>query len=118
MKTRNDKLSLYDIVECCEKIRGHVLDKTVEDFKATPMLQDALVRNIEIIGEAAKNISEDLMKRNAQISWSEIARMRDKVIHHYFRINLDIVWQTVTIDIPKLKSEVEKILISLSDRPQ
>ena len=108
MKIRNDRLYLYDIVECCEKIERYVSGKSEEYLHDTPILQDALVRNIEIIGEASKNLSYELRLDNPQISWREIIRMRDKVIHHYFRLNLDIVWQTVTTDIPNLNPKSKK----------
>ncbi len=74
------------------------------------MLQDALVRNIEIIGEASKNLSEETRENNPQIEWRDIMRMRDKIAHHYFRLNLETIWQTASQDITKLKPEIEKIL--------
>ena len=73
------------------------------------MLQDALVRNIEIIGEAVKNLTQATKDLNPEISWSQISRMRDKIAHHYFRINLDVVWQTVNEDLPVLKEQVDAI---------
>ena len=112
MKTRNDQLYLYDISKCCQKIEDYLIDVDEENFKNNLMLQDALVRNIEIIGEASKNVSEETRENNPQIEWREIMRMRDKIVHHYFRLNLETIWQTATQDIPKLKPEIEKILES------
>ncbi len=112
MKVRNDKLYLYDIMECCENIENFISDVSKDMFLANKMLQHALVRNIEIIGEAAKNLSEEFRVNNPQISWSEMMRMRDKIVHHYFKLNLDIIWQTVSQDVPKLKSAIESIDIS------
>ncbi len=110
MKTRNDKLYIYDIAECCKKIVQYISGVNEVEFQNYQMLQDAVVRNIEIIGEAAKNLSEELRENNPQIAWREIMRMRDKILHHYFRLNLDTVWKTATNDISKLKPEIEKIL--------
>jgi uncharacterized protein with HEPN domain len=66
-----------------------------EAFLASPMTQDAVVRNLEIIGEAVKNLSESLRTGHAEIPWKRIAGMRDKVIHEYFGVNLQLVWEAV-----------------------
>ena len=118
MKTRNDKLFLYDIAECCGKIENYLVGISKDDFLHNQMLQDAIVRNIEIIGEASKNLNEEVLENNPQIEWRDIKRMRDKIVHHYFRLNLEIVWQTATQDIPKLKPEVERVLESFSENYQ
>jgi uncharacterized protein with HEPN domain len=112
MTTRNDRLYLYDIAECCRKIEIYLVGVAEADFKNNLMLQDAIVRNIEIIGEAAKSLTEEIRANNPQVEWREIMRMRDKIVHHYFRLNLEIVWQTAMQDIPKLKPEIEKLLDS------
>ena len=80
------------------------------------MLQDALVRNIEIIGEASKNLSSELRENHPQIAWRDIMRMRDKIVHHYFRLNLETIWQKATQDIPKLRPEIEKMFKSLTEK--
>jgi uncharacterized protein with HEPN domain len=116
MKDRNEKLFLVDIQECCQKIGNYIAGVSKEDFLENQMLQDALVRNIEIIGEASKNLSGKTREGNSNIRWRDIMRMRDKIVHHYFRLNLSIVWETVTKDIPVLKSEVDKILKSSSEK--
>jgi uncharacterized protein with HEPN domain len=69
-----------------------------------------MIRQIEIIGEATKNLSKDLRKRHLQVPWSDIAGMRDRLIHHYFEINLEDVWHTVKVNIPALKYEILVIL--------
>lgn len=115
MKTRNDRLYLYDIAECCAKIEKYSAGVGEAEFRENQMLQDALVRNIEIVGEASKNLSEETRQNNPQIAWREITRMRDKIVHHYFRLNLKIVWETVQQDIPKLKPEIEKMLEAMPE---
>jgi uncharacterized protein with HEPN domain len=73
-------------------------------------MQDATIRNLEIIGEAAKSLSEATRSRRADIPWRQIAGMRDKLIHQYFGVNLELVWSTVEIEIPRLKKAVEELL--------
>ncbi|MDM7920816.1 MAG: DUF86 domain-containing protein [Pyrinomonadaceae bacterium] len=111
MKARTDELYLYDILECCQKIETYLAGITKDDFDRQQLYQDAVVRNIEIIGEAAKCLSEELRNARPEVAWKEVMRMRDKVVHHYFRINLDIVWQTAVGDIPSLRSQIEKISV-------
>lgn len=110
MKGRNDKLYVFDINQCCEKIESYLQNVTKDDFLKNEMLQDAIVRNIEIIGEASKSLSSELKEENPNIPWRDIMRMRDKIVHHYFRLILDVVWQTATEDIPVMKTEIKKIL--------
>ena len=73
------------------------------------MIQDAVIRNIEIIGEATKKISKQLTESHQEIPWSEMAGMRDKLIHDYLDVDLDVVWKTVEIDLPLLKEMISKI---------
>lgn len=109
MKARNDGLYLYDILECCKKIGAYIAGVTEDEFASNSLLQDGVVRNIEVIGEAAKGLSEELRSAHPEVAWREIMRMRDKVIHHYFRINISLVWHTAVHDIPALQVQIEKI---------
>ena len=79
------------------------------------MRQDATLRKLQVIGEAVKNLSEDVKSRQPQIPWKQIAGLRDKVIHDYFGINLAIVWAVVDRDLPELAIAVAALL-SLPDR--
>lgn len=115
MKSRHDRLYLYDIIECCARVADYISGVREEDYQVNPMLQDALVRNIEVVGEAVKNLSSDVKESHPQIAWSQIARMRDKIAHHYFRINLDVVWKTATDDLPALRSEIGVIYKNLEE---
>lgn len=115
MKARTDVLYLYDIAECCRKTAEYVDGVSEDTFKQNSLIQDAVVRNIEIIGEASKCLSARLREANPQIEWKEIMRMRDKIVHHYFKLDLDVVWQTANVDIPALGVQVEAILLSLAD---
>lgn len=102
MKARTDVLYIYDILECCKKIDEYLLEVDQKSFDGNRMMQDAVVRNIEIIGEAAKSLSQEIRDETPEIEWREIMRMRDKIVHHYFRIDLETVWQTAKSDVPAL----------------
>lgn len=91
-----------DMREAVEKIERYVDDMTVEEFAADDKTADAVLRNLEILGEATKLIPADVRKQEPAIPWSEMAGMRDKLIHGYATIDLDIVWHTVSEDIPQL----------------
>ena len=109
MLTQRDKIRVLDIEECISRIalfvKGMDYAKFLEDIKT----QDAVIRNLEIIGEAAKALTEDFKRKHCHISWDDIGRLRDRLIHHYSGINLDIVWAIVTNDIIKLKSEISAL---------
>ncbi len=81
-----------------------------EEFLNDIKTQDAVVRNLEIIGEAIKNISKGLKKKYPQIPWTDLSGVRDKLIHHYFGVNLDIVWNIVKKELPEIILQLEAIL--------
>jgi uncharacterized protein with HEPN domain len=81
-----------------------------EQFLADAKTQDAVVRNLEIIGEATKHVSEGLRAKYADIPWKSMAGIRDRLIHHYFGVNFDIVWQIITAELPKVASQLKNIL--------
>lgn len=110
MKQNNDDLFLADILEFCVHIEEYINDVEKADFLKNRLLQDALVRKIELIGEASKGLSEKIRDENPQIPWKDIRRMRDKIIHHYFRLDLEIVWQTAKKDIVFLKQSIQEII--------
>jgi len=109
MFKRSDKEFLMDMLIACEKIMRYTKDLSYEDFRGNDMVIDAVVRNIEILGEASKNISEELKKKYPEVEWREISRTRDKIIHFYFGVDLSIVWDIITVDIPSLRKKLEKI---------
>ena len=92
------------ILQCSFK-KGMSLDKFKNDIKTI----DAVIRNIEIIGEAAKYIPTEVRLKHIEIPWKEIIGTRSKVIHEYFGVDVSILWQTVTEDLPKLKIQIKQI---------
>ncbi len=84
---------------------------TYDDFAADTKTQDAVVRNLEILGEAVKNLPESFTAEYPEVPWRFIAGMRDKLIHHYFGVSLAIVWETVQSDIPALRERLKSVQI-------
>jgi uncharacterized protein with HEPN domain len=109
MLTQRDDIRILDIEECIRRIEVFTNNMDYSKFMEDIKTQDAVVRNLEIIGEAVKNLSESFKEKHADIAWYEIGRLRDKLIHHYSGINLDVVWTIIQSDIPKLKSELASI---------
>ncbi len=89
---------------------NYVKDVSYEEFVSNKMLQDAVIREIEIIGEATKKLSFEFRRAYPEIPWRQMAGMRDKLIHGYFGVDLDAVWETVIRDIPVLKEKLSRIL--------
>lgn len=110
MSKRRDKEYLMDILTACENILCYKEGYDYETFIGDRKTQDAIIRNIEIIGEAVKNISETLKEKYPEIAWKEIAKTRDKLIHAYFGVDLDIVWDIINIDISHLREQVKEII--------
>ncbi len=110
---RHELLYLKDVIEAIERIERYLVSAGRETFFAETIWQDAIVRNLEIIGEATKQISEATRLRRPHVPWQAIARMRDRLAHHYFRVDLEIVWKTATQELPVLKAAVAELLKEL-----
>jgi len=104
---------LEDIVEGAEKIERFTDDMAYEEFERDEKTVDAVLRNLEVIGEAAKNVPEDVRREYSEIPWAEMAGMRDKLIHGYATIELEIVWTTVQEDVPELVPALEAVMDDL-----
>lgn len=110
MRKRGDKEWVSDINEAVGRIERYVTHLSYKKFLKDVKTQDAVVRNLEIIGEAVKNISADFKKKHKSVEWRKIAGMRDKLIHRYFGVNLEIVWDAVKEKLPELKGKMKKII--------
>lgn len=109
MSKRGDLESLSDIKEAARRIEAYIKKDSYKKFLKDIKTQDAVIRNLEIIGEAAKNISDDLKKEYPKIQWKKLAGVRDRLIHHYFGVNFDIVWVIAKEELPKIILQIEEI---------
>lgn len=108
MKER-DRLFLGHVLEAIAAIESFTVEGR-SFFMTDPKTQSAVVRQIEIIGEAVKNLSAELVASERAVPWRQIAGMRDRLIHAYFKVDLDAVWSTVEQDLPSLKENARRIL--------
>lgn len=107
---KNDSVYLEHIFEAMHKIAVYLSNTSQSQFIADEEKQDAVIRKIEIIGEATKKLSANLRNQYPHIPWKAIAGMRDKLIHDYFDVNPETVWDTAVIDIPELLPQIKEIL--------
>ena len=101
---------LHHMLDAIQSIESYTRNVTEGQFLKTKLIQDAVIRNLEIIGEAAKQISKTVRGRYPKIDWGNIAGMRDVLIHDYLGVDLDVVWEVVHHDLPELKRNLRKIL--------
>ena len=109
MSARRDTDYLFDIQEAIRRIAEYAGEFSYEQFRKDTRTQDAVIRNLEIIGEAAKGLSASFRKKYSDIPWKQMAAMRDRLIHHYFGINLDVVWGVVTEELPAVAEQIETL---------
>ena len=114
MKPR-DSLYLHHILDAVARVEQYTQGLDRSDFDANSLVQDGVIRQIIVIGEAVKLLSDELRARYGHIPWQDIAGMRDKLIHRYFGIDLEKVWLTAQDDLPLLKSDVMMILEQLPE---
>ena len=113
MSNREDRAWLEDMLESLRRIDVFTAGLEYQDFQKDLKTQDAVLRNLEILGEAIKLISDPLKKQHRDIPWSTVARLRDRLIHHYFGVNLDVVWDIIRRDVAPLKQQITDVLSSL-----
>ncbi|MBI5392832.1 DUF86 domain-containing protein [Candidatus Woesearchaeota archaeon] len=98
------------IYESIQNIEEFMENLSEEDLRSKKLYQNAIVRELEIIGEATKNIHSGFTNKYPNVPWSEIAKTRDKLIHYYFEVDLKILWDIIHVDIPSLKKQIIEIL--------
>ena len=109
---KDPQIFLKHILESIEWIEKDTEGMQKDDFLKNVPIQDAVIRRIEIVGEAIRNLPPDIKEENKDVSWQDIMDMRNKIIHEYFGVDLELVWEVVKKDTPELKKKIEEILSS------
>jgi uncharacterized protein with HEPN domain len=109
-KPRRDSHYLADIQEAIGRILAYTESLSYEQFLDDIKTQDAVVRNLQVLGEAVKKLSPDLRNQASHLPWQDMAGMRDKIVHDYFGINYDIVWTVTRQELPTILAEIKKLL--------
>lgn len=112
MSPRNWEFRLEDIVESLSLIFEYVADMDFQSWSKDRKTIDAVVRNLEIVGEAATHIPEEIQERYPEIPWNSMKGMRNVLIHEYFGVDTDVLWQTIQDDLPALLTEIQMVLES------
>ncbi|MEO6077998.1 MAG: DUF86 domain-containing protein [Candidatus Andersenbacteria bacterium] len=107
---KDDRIYLTHVIEACDKIQKYTVGISVEEFIGNDMMFDATTREIMIIGEAVTNISDDFKNEHLDIPWHKMIGMRNRLIHAYFGVDPEMVWETVRIDVPELRAFVAIVL--------
>lgn len=110
MSKKDCKIYLQHIVDCMDSIQSYAGGMSKEDFLNNKMVQDAVIRNLEIIGEAAKQIPEDIRRKYPGIEWKKMAGLRDVLIHNYMGVDLDEIQKIVSARLPRLRAALKAIL--------
>ncbi|MDX2271595.1 MAG: HepT-like ribonuclease domain-containing protein [Cyanobacteriota bacterium] len=110
MSAIDDRTRILHMIDASRKALEFTRDSIREDLDKNELLQLALVKLIESIGEAVSSISPDRQAQHPEIPWPQIIAMRNRLVHAYFSVNLDILWQTIQVDIPLLIPSLEKLL--------
>lgn len=103
-----DLQRLKHIQEAITEIENYVEDSGFDEFKSNSMLRYASIKQIEIIGEAAKNLSDETKAKYPEVEWKQITGLRNILVHEYFGVDAQLIWQIIQTDIPKLKSRLSK----------
>jgi len=107
---RDWRLRVEDILEATDRIERYVADLTFEQFQGDQKTIDAVIRNLEVIGEAVRHLCADDERLPPGVPWTDIAAMRNILIHEYFGVDLRIIWQTIEADLPALRRELQRLL--------
>ena len=106
---RDYKFYIQDIINSISQIQEYIKGVSEEQFKRNIQLQDAVIRRIEIIGEAAKNIPPNIRNASKEIPWAQMSNYRDFIIHSYFEASLQRIWKTAVEDLKKIKEVLQKV---------
>jgi len=107
---KNFRVYFEDMLNAITNIEEYIGNMGFEEFRKNKLVRDAVIRNLEVIGEAAKNIPKEIKEEHSEIKWREIAGLRDILIHKYFEVNIRILWDIIEDKLPDLKKKVTRVL--------
>lgn len=110
MPSRAWRFRIQDILECISRIEAYTAGMTYPTFRENQMVIDAVVRNLEIIGEAASHVPAEVQQRHPHLPWDEMRGIRNVLIHEYFGVSVEIVWKTVRENLPQVILDLEALL--------
>jgi uncharacterized protein with HEPN domain len=108
--SRDTRLFLDDIVESCDKIGRYTLGLSFEQFRGSDLIVDAVTRNLELIGEASKAVPDEIRSRYPDVPWRKMTGLRDIVVHGYFRVDVQLLWDVAQRDVPVVRQKVAAIV--------
>lgn len=114
MKRRDHKLYVEDVLQSMDRIERYTRGQTFERFRRSEMVADAVIRNLEIIGEAARSIPQEVRQRHPDIPWTRMIGLRNIAIHEYFGVDLGIIWEIVRRNLPETRSKI----VALLEKPE
>ena len=112
---KDDSVYLHHIIDAFVQIEYYADGVSQEEFLRNRLLQDGVIRQLEVMGEAARNLSDDLRNEHPEIPWRQMVGLRNRMIHAYFNIDLQIIWEIVQGDMPVLKEKMKRILNVFSE---
>ncbi|AFH38438.1 HepT-like ribonuclease domain-containing protein [Thermus thermophilus] len=115
MSKRDARLLLQDMLESLEKIERYTAGLTFERFAQDDRTVDAVVRNLEVIGEAARQIPSEVRERYPEVPWRRVIGLRNVVVHEYFAVDVEIVWTVVRQSLPELKEALRRMMAELEE---
>jgi uncharacterized protein with HEPN domain len=107
---KDDSIYLRHIIDAFTQVDHYMDGISHEEFFSNKLLQDGVIRQLEVMGEAARNLSDDFRNEHPQIPWSQMIGLRNRMTHAYFNVNLQIIWEIVRGDLPDLKRKIQCIL--------
>lgn len=108
--TKDNSVYLLHIRDALQQIVDYTRGVSEEQFRQSRLLQDGIVRELEIVGEASRNLSDEFRHGHEEVPWAQIIGLRNRITHEYFNLNLDIIWEIVRDDVPTLKQQVLNLL--------
>lgn len=112
---KSDRIYILHMIDSMDQISEYTDQISMAEFKENRLIQDAVVRNFEIVGEAAKKVSIQTKKKFPHIPWKNMAGMRDKLIHNYMGVDLDAVWKTIEDIAPSMRKKLDEVVQSMGE---